>query len=517
LAESSEENLWSVDGVEASVNTTIDKVHDVVEPMGDGNTVSNLATVSVSTNRSSQSVTNHCKPTGRSAMRVRTPASVQLGQRTVRLKHSDQTTTRANTAVTELTEILEFEEWETDDGETSTPLTRRRPQVIIHKQPQNEPDSFEYLCRVLRDYYTLIEGGEPTVSAVEFVSNRPRIPPLSNQVIRLDMTGDEWELEAGADRVYARRENSDILPKLATLSRTQFAGSLGFLVINIPAQAGQSPFATDGISTRIYDYLTDAIGNENNQNTTVVHTSSSTNRANWGAAMSEYLGFEIDADERTVREIEDQYLQQVEQPDWHAIALTERQDDIDGDDDESDRHYLYKSAIANKIGRVAYQNTDDQDHDTYQEFLFKSVSDHVLTEEKRQAKPDIFIDWSKWDGYTAGLLETFVDDDTIEWDMVDQVAIEFETGRAEGAFEFRKISETVDKYDDTEVDLVAIVTSPWVIEIDRIKRGQYSQIEKLVEQKNRFSDEREFRTYIPKFDSGGCSGLENITGETHYE
>jgi hypothetical protein len=476
--------------------------------------------VAVSTNQLSRPVTNHYKPTGKSAMQVTAPASLQLTQQSVRVEQSDQTATQTNAAVTELKEILEFEGWETDDAEAGTPLSRRRPQVVIHKQPHDEPDSFEYLCRVLRDYYTLIEGGEPTVSAVEFVSNRPRIPSLSNQILRLDMTGNEWDLEAGADRVYTRRENTDILPKLATVSQTQFAGSLGFLVINIPAQAGQSPFATDGISTQVYNYLTDTIGNETNQNTTVIHTSPSSNRASWGAIMSEYLGFEIDAGGLTVKGVEDQYFERVEQPDWHAVALTERQQD---NDNESDRHYLYKSAIANSIGWITYNNTDNQDYDTYRKFLSEVASNHILTEESPNdglsgnPEADIFIDWSEWNGYTANLLETFVDDDDTEWDMVDQMAIEFETGRAEGAFEFRKIHETIEKYDQTGVDLVAVVTSPWIVEIDRIRRGQHSQIERLVEQKNRVSDEQEFRTYIPKFDTDGCSGLESITGGTHDE
>lgn len=520
LAESNKENPWSTSIAEISANTSTERVQNVIEPAGDDTDALEVTMVAVSTNQLSRPVTNHYKPTGKSAMQVTAPASLQLTQQSVRVEQSDQTATQTNAAVTELKEILEFEGWETDDAEAGTPLSRRRPQVVIHKQPHDEPDSFEYLCRVLRDYYTLIEGGEPTVSAVEFVSNRPRIPPLSNQILRLDMTGNEWDLEAGADRVYTRRENTDILPKLATVSQTQFAGSLGFLVINIPAQAGQSPFATDGISTQVYNYLTDTIGNETNQNTTVIHTSPSSNRASWGAIMSEYLGFEIDAGGLTVKGVEDQYFERVEQPDWHAVALTERQQD---NDNESDRHYLYKSAIANSIGWITYNNTDNQDYDTYRKFLSEVASNHILTEESPNdglsgnPEADIFIDWSEWNGYTANLLETFVDDDDTEWDMVDQMAIEFETGRAEGAFEFRKIHETIEKYDQTGVDLVAVVTSPWIVEIDRIRRGQHSQIERLVEQKNRVSDEQEFRTYIPKFDTDGCSGLESITGGTHDE
>jgi hypothetical protein len=520
LAESNKENPWSTSIAEISANTSTERVQNVIEPAGDDTDALEVTMVAVSTNQLSRPVTNHYKPTGKSAMQVTAPASLQLTQQSVRVEQSDQTATQTNAAVTELKEILEFEGWETDDAEAGTPLSRRRPQVVIHKQPHDEPDSFEYLCRVLRDYYTLIEGGEPTVSAVEFVSNRPRIPSLSNQILRLDMTGNEWDLEAGADRVYTRRENTDILPKLATVSQTQFAGSLGFLVINIPAQAGQSPFATDGISTQVYNYLTDTIGNETNQNTTVIHTSPSSNRASWGAIMSEYLGFEIDAGGLTVKGVEDQYFERVEQPDWHAVALTERQQD---NYNESDRHYLYKSAIANSIGWITYNNTDNQDYDTYRKFLSEVASNHILTEESPNdglsgnPEADIFIDWSEWNGYTANLLETFVDDDDTEWDMVDQMAIEFETGRAEGAFEFRKIHETIEKYDQTGVDLVAVVTSPWIVEIDRIRRGQHSQIERLVEQKNRVSDEQEFRTYIPKFDTDGCSGLESITGGTHDE
>jgi hypothetical protein len=520
LAESNKENPWSTSIAEISANTSTERVQNVIEPASNDTDTLEVTMVAVSTNQLSRTVTNHYKPTGKSTMQVTAPASLQLTQQSVRVEQSDQTATQTNAAVTELKEILEFEGWETDDAEAGTPLSRRRPQVVIHKQPHDEPDSFEYLCRVLRDYYTLIEGGEPTVSAVEFVSNRPRIPPLSNQILRLDMTGNEWDLEAGADRVYTRRENTDILPKLATVSQTQFAGSLGFLVINIPAQAGQSPFATDGISTQVYNYLTDTIGNETNQNTTVIHTSPSSNRASWGAIMSEYLGFEIDAGGLTVKGVEDQYFERVEQPDWHAVALTERQQD---NDNESDRHYLYKSAIANSIGWITYNNTDNQDYDTYRKFLSEVASNHILTEESPNdglsgnPEADIFIDWSEWNGYTANLLEMFVDDDDTEWDMVDQMAIEFETGRAEGAFEFRKIHETIEKYDQTGVDLVAVVTSPWIVEIDRIRRGQHSQIERLVEQKNRVSDEQEFRTYIPKFDTDGCSGLESITGGTHDE
>ena len=520
LAESNKENPWSTSIAEISANTSTERVQNVIEPVGDDTDALEVTMVAVSTNQLLRPVANRCKPTGKSAMQVTAPASLQLTQQSVRVEQSDQTATQTNAAVTELKEILEFEGWETDDAEAGTPLSRRRPQVVIHKQPHDEPDSFEYLCRVLRDYYTLIEGGEPTVSAVEFVSNRPRIPPLSNQILRLDMTGNEWDLEAGADRVYTRRENTDILPKLATVSQTQFAGSLGFLVINIPAQAGQSPFATDGISTQVYNYLTDTIGNETNQNTTVIHTSPSSNRASWGAIMSEYLGFEIDAGGLTVKGVEDQYFERVEQPDWHAVALTERQQD---NYNESDRHYLYKSAIANSIGWITYNNTDNQDYDTYRKFLSEVASNHILTEESPNdglsgnPEADIFIDWSEWNGYTANLLEMFVDDDDTEWDMVDQMAIEFETGRAEGAFEFRKIHETIEKYDQTGVDLVAVVTSPWIVEIDRIRRGQHSQIERLVEQKNRVSDEQEFRTYIPKFDTDGCSGLESITGGTHDE
>ncbi|WP_136590966.1 hypothetical protein [Salinigranum halophilum] len=504
-----ESQLWHQKTPNAVVTQSTEYVERSLTLTDSSNIQHQFETPAVSISREQDTVLNPLKPTGRSAMEVTTVDSVQLRRHQPQMKFEERHTEAKASTATDFEGLFEFKEWDGTEGGELSPLSRRRPQVIVYEQPPKEPESFEYLCRVLRDQYSFIEGGEPVVEPVKFVSNRPQIPALANSVLRLDMTGDEWEFDTDSDRFRVRYNGTDVLPKLTAVSKSQFSGRLGYLVLNVPGDVGHSLFETRSVATQVYDALIDALGSPEEDNTTVISVTRSDNSAQWSRVMAEYLGYDGDTEDCSLVGVEDRFWRNIEQPDWYAIALTSRQNSQEGIG-ESDFHYLSKALIASKFGRVAYKQTDASEYENYQSYFNNVVTEAIQTESNKElnsGEADVHVDCSTL-GEPKSILDAFIEGQ-YDFDGVETLAFEFETGRSEGAFGFRKVYETIDKYDESTVDIVGVVVPPWILQLDRL---QSNAVRRMISQWNQTHEQSRVLLLSPRFDGNGCSGVVAVEG-----
>lgn len=466
-------------------------------------------TYNINTNQ--ETISRVCEPTAtqEAVLAVENPQTVGVTQRYDFIRNKQKTDLnhinmteritepkRNKSHSTLIEELFEFDPIK-GAGSEELPIGRRRPQVIIHEQQADETESFEFLCRFLRDYYSTIEGGEPSVEPVEFVTNSPRIPSLSDRVLRLDMTGDEWEITSESDAVHARRNGTDILPKLTEIVKTQFSGNLGFLIINVSSSAGASLFGESQIGEELYQYFIDGLQCDGESHRTVITTSPRNVRdTNWGARFADYLGFEGVDESASVVGVEDGYWDAVEQTGWRAIALTERQDT----GEESDQHYLYKATLAHAVGTKAFNSALISEKD---EFFNEYTLECVQTEEPTgNAIPDITVDLTQHSSFEQSL-QTLVSDE-IPWSEFRKAAFEIETAKQEGAFKFRKIRETLDKIESDEINFIGIVVPPWIVEIDR---NGGNIITNLVSHWNQTNDQMTAKLLTLQFSTGGRTKL----------
>jgi len=210
-----------------------------------------------------------------------------------------------------------------------------------------------------------------------------------------------------------------------------------------------------------------------------------------------------------VAEVQDRVLKK---NDWRRVALTERQDD----DGESNEHYFWKAAIADGLARMMWK-MNEQGYNTFDPFLKQEIlaGDIIETEEKDlddNAYPDIFIEDTLSRGWIAEGLNEFMDTDG-EQDIDLPVMIEFETGRSEGAFNFRKIRDTLDKYSEDAVTICLVVP-------DRILfrgRKRAAMVRTLVETWNE-ANQAHAKLFTPILEGGICTGLQpvsNVIGDLY--
>jgi hypothetical protein len=159
---------------------------------------------------------------------------------------------------------------------------------------------------------------------------------------------------------------------------------------------------------------------------------------------------------------------------------------------------------------VAYESREADSDESYDEYFDSIVTQYVETEvDISDASADIRVDLEDWDDLSPKALGEFMTAD-VDWSEIDSLVLEFETGRSEGAFGFRKIRESLEKYDDGSIDLVAIVVPPpWLVEIDQ---ASTQTVKQLVIQWNRSTDDVVSALFTPTFDSAGCSELDLIAG-----
>lgn len=367
-----------------------------------------------------------------------------------------------------------------------TPYATTTPQCIVHVDPDGVK-SLPFLQRVLRDTYTELEGGQPRTETLTSRAGTLERPRVHGAVVTLDLTTEEWTVDIDT-RVSLTHGNQELLPEVQALVDSLYGGELGFLIINIAADVLVSRISSSPKTRFVAALLDESEASVDiDDKETLLSTGAPPVRiaeprydtpAVLRRVRAQYFGFDIvnsesetvdDLRSSRVAELEAAQEARIRRNDWRRIALTERQDEETGD--ESDEHYLWKAALANGLAwelREAYvARNEDISFDQF-------VRQHLVSGGRLDSEADISdgtadlcvsVD-GEWEG--AGV-EQFLNWTPLDPSQGTAVALEFETGRAEGAFHFRKLRETLDGYDEpaTEdgesVGVVCIVVPPRVL------------------------------------------------------
>lgn len=360
-----------------------------------------------------------------------------------------------------------------------------RSAFIIHKVHEDHEEdedipSLPFLQILLRDTYTELEGGEPGAKTVEFLAGEPRIPQVQDTIVTLDLTEGGWSRSTDANGPEITRNNTDIVPKLQEVVTTLYSGTLGYFVLNVPAE-WEDNFLHENFHTRLATrILGEQHGDQDNLKDSPVTIASPEGISTSDELLqrvASYFGFQKPPDTAThPAQIEGALGRYLRRNDWKRIALTSLQES----GEESDEHYLWKASIAEAIAREIYGNYQekqpDEASDEYEEFLEERVldGDWFATEESKKGEsnpiPDIEIK-------VEDKLEDKLEDksglkksiNTALKNMLgssvngsSSVAIEVETGRSEGAFNFRKFRDTVEKFESesNSAPYIAVVVPP---------------------------------------------------------
>lgn len=338
-----------------------------------------------------------------------------------------------------------------------TPYTSRRPQVIIHEQ-RARGESLALLQRVLRDNYTFLEGGEPTAETASTRAGELQTTALAGRIVTLDLAESEFSgtIKDGVPQITLQQ--SDIVPELVEWTDTLYTGGLGYLIVSVPP-TWNVPEQRLNFAEQLREYLSEPA-----ENGPDVRVARPTTQQSWSDLASQYFGVRSE-DSDTVREVEAKYNQLIEREDWRATALGKQSNSGDSGA-ESDHHYLIKSKLTETI---AYQWYCESSAENYGRFLTDEVleKERIRTEEPMNADdnivPDLRVDVDSTELLSA--IEKFCSVDTAEVPIEDgeTVVVEYETGCQQGGFSFRKIRDTLDKYDATTVNRVLLVVPPAVL------------------------------------------------------
>lgn len=402
------------------------------------------------------------------------------------------------------------------------PYATTTPQCILHVSP-SEFESLAFLQRVLRDTYTELEGGRPQVQTLSTRAGTLNRVSVHGSIVTLDLTEEVWTVSLDRDQVTINHENRSVVPELQDYISAMYGGKLGYFVINASEADLKSPFHTDG-EDRLVSSLLDAsdLTVEEEENDESLYARNPpiriaaprfSDESEFRSVVEQYFGFSISEREEVDGRIEDVEAAQetrLRANDWRRVALTERQNAGDG---ESDEHYLWKAALVDGIAwQMKEQYRRRNDGISFSSF----VKHHLLrtpTEEPIQTEyeldvddSDVFADilvsadktWA-WGGLTE-----FFERTPIEPSKGSEVAIEFETGRGEGAFNLRKLRETVDKYLENEDTDICVVVPPRMF-FRSESRGR--MMKQLVDASSMDRSSQEFALCVPELGRRTCDYL----------
>jgi hypothetical protein len=309
-----------------------------------------------------------------------------------------------------------------------------------------------------------------------------------------------------------RRQDSDIVPKLRQIAAELYTGDLGYFVLNVPAD-----FKHKYRRKRYHRKLVETMANQEvSENAT---TSSSlveklkaspvtlaeprtTDQETFFEKVSQYFSLSPIKDATSVAQIEEVQERVLTKNDWRRVALTEQQET----GEESNEHYLWKAAITEGLARKMWE-TNEQGFNEFDSFLQRNIlaSDVIKTEVENpdgvEGNPDVYIETSEERWKSEGL-KSFIHpgDNTV---FPTPIAIEFETGRSEGAFNFRKLRDTLDKYTRNYIYICIVVPDRLLFQ----GRKRANMINTLVETWNE-SNEANARLFTPIVEGGNCTGLQ---------
>jgi len=397
------------------------------------------------------------------------------------------------------------------------PYTTTTPQCILHLAPTGYR-SLPFLQRVLRDTYTEIEGGRPRTKTLSTHAGTFNQVVINGSIVTLDLTGEAWKVSVDSDSISISHEDKEMIPEFREIISSLYGGKLGYLIINISSEDVQSRFRSD-ITDTLIEKLLDAENTTGDSDSSEDFIKDSVppirlaeprpdTKSSFEDLVGQYFGFSHAVDER-VAATEAAQEARVRTNDWRRIALTQRQDEADG---ESDEHYLWKASIS---GGLAWQMKDA--YTAYNEKIsFDSfVENHLLQSgpieseyeglPDNEAIPDIHV--SMGENWEVDGVRTFLEETPIEPSDETEVVIEFETGRGEGGFNFRKLRETVEKYEENSNVDICVVIPPRLL---FCSESRARMIQRLVESAGHEQSDQDVALCVPQLDQYGCERLVSI-------
>jgi len=226
------------------------------------------------------------------------------------------------------------------------------------------------------------------------------------------------------------------------------------------------------------------------------------------ARVAQYFGFDRVPEWETIAQADTAFSNMLRSEHWAQVALTERQ----SYGEESSRHYNWKGLLTEGIARQLWIAATDREI-PFNTFVQQSVrgEDLLKTEfplddsdpEDLSAIADIHL--SADEPWVSHAVETFTSDGEYEAPL----AMEFETGFKEGAFQHRKLVESVEKY-ETEgfVETVLLVVPPRLL-----YRGERHArlLKQLVESESDRLEGVTAELCVPVLADGSCTGVRSAT------
>ncbi|MFC6799506.1 hypothetical protein [Haladaptatus sp. DYSN1] len=404
------------------------------------------------------------------------------------------------------------------------PYSGDRPKCIVHRDDTAVP-SFEFLQRCLRDVYAETRGGEPRVKQAEFVANELRVPSVPGAIVIVDMTDGDWSPSLTNGRPSIEHSGVDIVPEFVDHVETLYGGGLGYLLINLPHSWDDS-FRLSGFFDAFVEQLTAASMPESDErgDTTektgvleklqispvTIATPRVTDPEVFGARVAQYYAFDSmpNTSWETIAQADSALQTLLRSGRWTQVVLTERQDT----GDESDRHYNWKGVITEGLAR-ALRREAVGNNESFGRFVRETLlpedyltTEHRFGEGENSVVADIYLKGSKpW--IRNGLADFQILDEDVP------AVLEFETGFAESAFQYRKIAETLDKYQGqtSNINSIYVVIPPRLLYRGR---QQAELIKGIVTANAAVLEETTVKCCIPILNNGTCIGLRLVTDLT---
>jgi hypothetical protein len=259
----------------------------------------------------------------------------------------------------------------------------------------------------------------------------------------------------------------DIVPELATVTQGLYSGGLGYFVVNLP-EDWEGEFRRSEFFTQLVEYITDRapaaedINEEGDfeilrQAPVTVARPRVTDKDVFKARVSQYFGFNTPSYE-TIAQADTAFLNLLRSERLAQVALTEKQKR----GEESSRHYNWKGIVVEGVARQYWVSKTEKEI-SFSKFLKRDLIGNgpICTEkpipspdiDKASAVADIYLESDDLTQSTG----KFVEDVEVEL----PVSIEFETGFGEGAFQHRKVLDSIKKYEDIDdVASVLLVVPP---------------------------------------------------------
>lgn len=391
-----------------------------------------------------------------------------------------------------------------------SPFGSDRPKFVVHINTGNVP-SLQFLQVLLRDTYKEIHGGEPGAETVEFVANEPRIPTVQKNIVTLDLTTDNWDPSVRNGSPVIEGKGGDIVPELQQIAAELYTGDQGYFVLNVPADF-EHRYRRKGFHRKLVETLAgQEVSESQNEPSSLVEKVRASpvvlvepqtdEETVFFEKVSRYFSLTPLRDGTSVSQVEEVQERVLKKNDWRRIALTERQED----NGESSEHYFWKAAIATGLARAMWAE-NEQGFTQFDPFLKQEVLSRTVIETEPEnpdgveGYPDIYIDESQ--EWAIDGLNAFIDTDA-DYAVSPPVAIEFETGRSEGAFNFRKIRDTLEKYSAGTVGTYLVIPNRILFQ----GRKRADMIISLVEAW-RQANPVEAGIFTPILDGGRCTGLQ---------